>query len=662
MKTIPTLGIGCIGSGVGQSVINSCRLSRMSLRTLGLGTNPLAYGLYECDGYAITRSFYDEGYLDELLAICEREKVDLLTPGHDDEADLFSKNLSRLQDKGIEAIVSGPDLLNLCRDKELMSNQLNPVADVFVKSFGRDAFLKAFQAGDVHLPVIAKPRDGYASRGIAIILTEADFGRITDLHIVQELAIPHRQDVQHEAYLRQLRKGINPQIAEISIQLVAHRDGSLIGRMATYNKLNNGIPIEILPYENDYVWSVIDRLYPTLVAAGLRGPLNLQGRLTDQGLKLFEMNARFTGITGLRAMMGFNEVEACIKHWLTGEIQPPLCTNQAKAGIRQTEDKVVRIDHDPRVAKTVQSLNGKMLKPKPTLLVTGSTGSIGRLLVQDLTKAGHNVWTLDRDKDKARQLFSHLGAMVYDWADWEAGRLVLGNVDRIIHLGFARPHHPAESIALSLNRTIQLFSCAAETGVSDIINISSQSVYGQGHPPPWTEAMAVAPDSPYAQAKYAVECHLAALGHCYRGLRHTSIRLETVTGAHPELEKNEALAKMVSFCHQNNKLVVMGGEQKMARCDIRDAVSGLLQVVRSHSAAWKPCYNLGSGVSFTLLAMAEAIREALLEREPDRKIVLEMAPATNSRQFGLSIDSFNHDFSWQPKFGLKESITLILDR
>ena len=52
------IGIGCIGSGVGQSVINSCRLTRLRLHTIGLGTNPLAFGLYACDDYAYIPRIY----------------------------------------------------------------------------------------------------------------------------------------------------------------------------------------------------------------------------------------------------------------------------------------------------------------------------------------------------------------------------------------------------------------------------------------------------------------------------------------------------------------------------------------------------------------------------------------------------------------------------
>ena len=53
------------------------------------------------------------------------------------------------------------------------------------------------------------------------------------------------------------------------------------------------MPIEITPYENS-TYGEIDKLLPVLKEFGHRGPLNIQGRLTDQGLKLFEMNARFT--------------------------------------------------------------------------------------------------------------------------------------------------------------------------------------------------------------------------------------------------------------------------------------------------------------------------------------------------------------------------------
>jgi biotin carboxylase len=299
------IGIGCIGSGVGQSVINSCRLTRLKLHTVGLGTNPLAFGLYACDDYAYTPSIYHVDYLERVLGICEEKNIQLLIPGHDDEAHLFARHIDVIRNSGIEVLVAGCELLDLCRDKRRMSNELNQTAPIFVRSFDRHEFLQAWESRTVELPAIAKPLDGYASRGIFILQSSGDFDRITDSHVIQELAIPRKGDPHRAEYIDQIAKGRNPQVAEVSIQLVARRDGTLIGRMASYNKLSNGIPIEIFPFESQDVWDAIEPLMPRLVSAGLQGPFNLQGRLTDKGLKLFEMNARFTGITGLRAPHGF---------------------------------------------------------------------------------------------------------------------------------------------------------------------------------------------------------------------------------------------------------------------------------------------------------------------------------------------------------------------
>jgi carbamoyl-phosphate synthase large subunit len=55
------------------------------------------------------------------------------------------------------------------------------------------------------------------------------------------------------------------------------------------------------------------------------GPANFQFRLTPDGeVKVFEINARFSGTTPLRAHAGFNEVEMVIDNLLEGKsIQQP---------------------------------------------------------------------------------------------------------------------------------------------------------------------------------------------------------------------------------------------------------------------------------------------------------------------------------------------------
>ena len=660
-ESVYTVGISCVGSGVGQSVINSCRLASIPVRTVGLGTNPMAYGLYECDDYAYTASYYDDDYVGRMILTCKEHQIDLLIPGHDDEAHTLSKNVEAFEREGIRVLVSGANLLSLCREKDVMSRELNPIANIFVRSFSRETFLDAWEAKDIELPVIAKPRDGFASRGIEIVQSKEDFDRITDGHIVQELALPHDGDSNREHCLKMIAKGINPQVAEISIQYVLDQSGSLLGKMASYNKLNNGVPIEILPYEDESMWADVDALLPTLVELGARGPVNLQGRMTNKGIKLFEINARFTGITGLRAALGFNEVEACIRNWLSLETVA-LSINQNRVGIRQTADKAVDMSRNPEVRDSVRRLNNSVLKNTKTILVTGASGAIGGRLVRELSSSSNfEIWTLDRNKQALAEN-SASAHQIYDYTDLAEGRFSLGNVDCLIHLASARPHSGEAELAESLSTTFALFTRAASQGVSEIVNLSSQSVYGTKDTPPWTEKSVVQPAGAYACYKYSIETHLNSLKALYPMLNATSIRLAAVAAPDVKSLQVEALGHMVAQAIAGGDLKVYGGEQRLERIDVRDAVAGVVAVLEASSAKWKPIYNLGPGEQYPLSEIAQIIVDEVNSAKIGSAVGIEIVESQKAfPSFGMDVSAFQEDFSWSSQYTIRDSIRCIIE-
>ena len=60
---------------------------------------------------------------------------------------------------------------------------------------------------------------------------------------------------------------------------------------------------------------------------GYRGPLNIQSkRLADGSYVPFELNARFTGQTDARALLGFNEALLAIEHFLDLEFEVGVTT------------------------------------------------------------------------------------------------------------------------------------------------------------------------------------------------------------------------------------------------------------------------------------------------------------------------------------------------
>ncbi|HKK87616.1 MAG TPA: NAD-dependent epimerase/dehydratase family protein [Saprospiraceae bacterium] len=658
-----TIAISCIGSGVGQSVINSLRLTSLPIRTVGLGTNPFAYGAYDCDVYDYTPTIYSEGYVDKLIGKCKEHSVDLIVPGLDDEALIFAQNEEEFKKADIKTICSDEKLISLCRDKKRMCQELNKVVDVFVKSYDKDKLDEQIQSGKVKFPLIAKPRGGFASRGVEIILSRDDLNKIDDNHIIQELAIPAENDPNRESYLKQVKKIINPQVSEISIQLVYDPEQRLMGKMASFNKLRNGVPVEILPYENKSIWEAIDALTPELLRLGLCGPINIQGRLTDSGLKLFEMNPRFTGISGLRALMGFNEVEACVKEWLNIEAgKNKLCFNYSRFGMRQTADKSLPIVRNKKVSALSKKLNQFTRSKTKKVLITGATGYLGQNLINSLSgDSEFEIWAFGRDKSRSKKILTDKPERIYDLNDLENGNIHFGNLDVLLHMGFARPHKNNDEIARSLKFTHEIFIRAARHQVPAIINISSQSVYGLENEPLWTEEIPVYPSSPYAQAKYASELILASLHEMNEQLFHTSIRLGSLAGGAPGLIENDFLSKMTKQALDGEDLTVVGGDQQMERLDIRDAVSGITRLLKTDPKEFHSVYNFGAGVTYSLLDIANKIKTSVTEKTGNSNMKINIRKTdAKPMKFGMDSTKLLRDLDWNPQHSLKDTIESLI--
>lgn len=656
------IGISCIGSGVGQSVINSIKLSSLPINTIGFGTNPFAFGAYDCDSYDYTPSIYSENYMEELINKCIFHKIDLLIPGLDDEALLFAKNKEKLSNAGIKAIFSDEALISLCRDKEKMSLELNKIVDVFVKSYNKETIAHDISIGTAKFPFIAKPRDGFASKGIEIIRNYDDLKKIKDEHIIQELAIPTEDDPNYCYYIKQIQNNINSQVSEISIQIVFDNDGILLGKMASYNKLNNGVPIEIVPIENNEIWDVINQLEPVFLKLGLKGPLNIQGRITKDGLKLFEMNPRFTGITGLRALMGFNEVEACIKEWLKIDCgNNKLFYNKRKFGTRQTADKSIDLERNSTIYNISKSLNKCDFLDKKVILITGSCGYLGQNLINELIKVSkYEVWAFDLDKNKVKDLFKNESVIPFDLKDLEDGFLNFGRVDVLVHLGFTRPYGTNEQIANSLNFTNELFTKATMSYVPAIINISSQSVYGLSSKPLWKESTIIAPETTYAQAKYATELLLESLLKINNVTKGTSLRLCGLAGGQKGLVTVDFLTKMITKAVTDKKLIVEGGLQQMERLDIRDAVFAIIKLIDTDALTWKKVYNLGSGEIHTLSEIAYKI-QYWVNQFTKSEVNIENVEKSINMNFGMDSSLFRTQFNWLPLYNIDDIIKSYLE-
>jgi nucleoside-diphosphate-sugar epimerase/carbamoylphosphate synthase large subunit len=658
------VAVTSVGSGIGQSIVQSCRLSNLPFYVVGFDINPLAFGAYDCDAQCTVPRVTSPDYIETVLESCVIHNVSILIPGLDSELLLISGNKKRFEERGISVLVADPAFIGLCRDKILWSRELSARSTAVVPCYYLNELSPLLRDGTLHFPMIAKPKDGSASAGIRIVNSNEQLSDLDESYVIQPYIFPHRNDPNNRTLRDSIERGRFLQVAEISVQYVISKRREILGRMASYNKLKDGVPVEIVPVDDSRIWKSLEDMFPYLYEHGMYGPVNFQGRMTDEGPRFFEMNGRFTGITGLRSMMGFNEVEILIQEFLGmdyGNVNMPVIVNPRRIGMRQVADRTVDPERYNVLKTPMTSYHSYTGQGKNgTLLITGATGWLGRHIVNNVVrrKIFDSIVLLVRDRERAEKTFNtevtkYLN--IVEISEYLHGAWNIGRTDLILHLASGRPPDGADVIAEGLLFTQRCIADAALHQVPAFINISSQSVYGLKRPPLWTESLTVAPDTSYGMSKAASEYMVNAAHRINKSTRATSLRLSRLFGYAEGMRWNELPHQFALRAVRGEKITIRGEKQRFDLIHINDAVDAIIRVLISNPDTWRPVYNLGCGGSAGIMEIAErAIESARNNGLNDSSI--ELIPSEGSMQFGMSMDLFRQDFDWSPRFSLEQAI------
>lgn len=297
MKALVT-GAGAL---LGQGIIKSLQLSSLDVSIVAADPNPLSAGLFWADQGYVIRMANAPNYLDRLGEVLAEVRPDIVIPGTDVELPILAAARERLEKEfGAHVLVSDPRVVAIADDKFLTFQFLKetgfspPESAVPEDGDAMEALVEA-----VGFPLVVKPRIGARSVGVSVVssreqLDETIAGR--EGLVVQECVAG--DDDEYTASV--LVFDGEPQASIIMRRDL--KDGNTYRAFAgAYPELNRQVKAfgaALQPY----------------------GPANFQFRLDSEGrARVFEINGRFSGTTPLRALVGFNEVEMCLRHILGGE-------------------------------------------------------------------------------------------------------------------------------------------------------------------------------------------------------------------------------------------------------------------------------------------------------------------------------------------------------
>ena len=140
-----------------QAFKTASRDSRIPVRIYGADMAGTAPALCYCDETRHICAMKDPAYIDELTAICRNESIDLLIPTIDTDLQVLSDNKAAFEAVGTRVLISAPDMIRLCRDKNLTSD--------FFRSCGLSAphTYNDVDRYDEGYPCFIKPKDGSSS-------------------------------------------------------------------------------------------------------------------------------------------------------------------------------------------------------------------------------------------------------------------------------------------------------------------------------------------------------------------------------------------------------------------------------------------------------------------------------------------------------------------
>lgn len=230
-----------------------------------------APALYLADKKYIVPHIDAPDYIDVILDICRKEKIQAVTTFIDPEIELLAKKRDAFEEIGVEVLAPYEETAHLCFDKYEMFRYLNEKGIPTVMTWGTiEDFKVAFAAGKVTFPVFVKPRTGSGSIGARKVSNYEQLSVAMKLDpslIIQEFmncldldADVYIDTISHQAVSAFFKKKIETRIGGAS-KTVSFKDPVLfafIQKAVSLLKFNGPVDMDFFCRDGQYYLSEVN--------------------------------------------------------------------------------------------------------------------------------------------------------------------------------------------------------------------------------------------------------------------------------------------------------------------------------------------------------------------------------------------------------------------
>ena len=236
----------------------------------------MAPSIYEADRFYTVPRMTAPGYIDVILDICRKEKIDGVLSLIDPELSLLAQNKEKFASVGTTVIGSSYTLCEMSLDKFQMYQWLNAHGYRCAKSYmDKEAFFADVEAGKISYPVFVKPARGSASIAIS---------KVYDRETI-DLLFAHSDGLMIQEFLDGQEIG-----ADVYIDMISQEVVSIFTKKKIL--MRAGETDKAVSFRDEKLFSLISRF---VKEAGYLGQIDIDIFEIHGEYYISEVNPRFGG-------------------------------------------------------------------------------------------------------------------------------------------------------------------------------------------------------------------------------------------------------------------------------------------------------------------------------------------------------------------------------